>query len=112
MDMAMNRTSPEDLLRIKSQELGLNPDHISLLSTEGLACALRRAAGYLSPCSAATLIRAVVTPLEGLVLNLETTRDEAEVVLEALVAHGDLLEQKDIVGQGGGSLASKQRATS
>src|SRR5437764_983213 len=46
MDMAMNRTSPEDLLRIKSQELGLNPDQFSLLSTEGFACALRRAAGY------------------------------------------------------------------
>lgn len=100
----MNRITYQELLRIKSQELGLDPDRFPLPSTEGLACALRRAAGYLSPCSAATLIRAVVVPLEGLVPDMQATRDKVDEVLEALVAHGDLLEQKDIVEAAGGPL--------
>lgn len=92
----MNRISPEEVLRSKARELGLDPDKHSLTSVEGLAAALRRAAGYLSPCSAGTLVRAVLNPLHGLVEDIEGTRTKVEDILEALVANGDLLEQRDI----------------
>ncbi len=93
----MKRLMPQEVIRSKAQELGLNPERgHSLISTEGLACALRRAAGYLSPCSAATLVRAVADPLEGLVGDVQTVRERITDVLEALVGNGDLLEQKDI----------------
>jgi hypothetical protein len=94
----MNRISAQELLRIKAQELGLNPDRHSLNSIEGIACSLRRAAGYLSPCSAATLVRAVVAPLEGLVPDLPQARESIEEVLEAVIANGDILEQRDFLG--------------
>jgi len=97
----MNRISAQDLLRIKAQDLGLNPDRHALTSTEGIACALRRAAGYLAPCSAATLVRAVVGPLDGLVPDLLQVREFAENVLEAVIAHGDILEQEDFLANPG-----------
>ena len=82
------------------RELGLDPDLLDLNSPEGLAGALRRAASYVCPCSEATLLRAVVDPLRCLVPDLDTTRDLAEETLEALIAHGDVLEQPEITETG------------
>src|SRR5262249_58691845 len=45
--------------------LPIYPEALDLTTPEGLAGALRRASSYLCPCSAATLVRAVVRPLRG-----------------------------------------------
>ena len=85
----------------KVEELGLDPSALDLTASESLAAALRRAAGFLCPCSVPTLVRAVVRPLEGLVSDLVAIKDSVETTLEAMVAHGDLLEQRDVAADAG-----------
>lgn len=92
----MRRITPQEVHAQKIRELGLDPEALDLTTPEGLSGALRRALSYLSPCSAATLVRAVVDPLRGLVPDLEKAKELAESTLEAIVAHGDVLEQRDV----------------
>ena len=72
--------------------LGLDSSALDLTTVEAMASSLRRAAGFLCPCSGRTLLRAVVEPLRDLVDDFETLRNACDEVLEALVGHGDLLE--------------------
>jgi hypothetical protein len=96
--MAMRRLTAEQVHAQKIVELGLDPEALDLTTPEGLAGALRRAASYLCPCSSATLVRAVVRPLRGLVPDLDKALELVEETLEAMVAHGDLLEQPEVQG--------------
>jgi len=96
----MNPLSPEQVHALKVAELGLDASALDLTSPEALAAALRRAAGFLCPCAAPTLVRAVVRPLEGLASDLDAVRVLVEDTLEAMVAHGDLLEQPEIKTDG------------
>lgn len=92
----MRRLTAEEVHAQKIRELGLDPGALDLLTTEGLAGALRRAASYLCPCSAATLVHAVVRPLRGLVPDMEKARELVEGTLEAMISHGDVLEQPEV----------------
>jgi len=92
----MRRLTAEQVHAHKIRELGLDTDALDLTTAEGLAGALRRAASYLCPCSAATLVRSVVRPLRGLVPDLDKAKELVEETLEAMIAHGDLLEQPEI----------------
>ncbi len=96
----MKRLTVAEVHERKVAELGLDPTEVDLTTPEGLSGALRRAASYLCPCSAATLLRAVVAPLRGVVSDLDVARDLAESTLEALVSHGDLHEQPDLQSEG------------
>lgn len=89
----MRRLTAAEVHAQKIRELGLDADALDLTTPEGLAGALRRAASFLCPCSPATLIRAVVRPLRGLVPDLDETKENVEQMLDAMVAYGDLLEQ-------------------
>lgn len=80
---------------------GLDACALDLTATEAIAAALRRAAGFLCPCSAQSLVRAVLHPLVGLVEDYEASRIQIEETLEAMVAHGDLFEQRDVCNEGG-----------
>jgi hypothetical protein len=80
----------------KVAELGLDPSAVDLTSIEAIAGALRRAASFLCPCAAATLVRGVVRPLRGLVDDLEAVKALVEDTLEAVIAHGDILEHRDV----------------
>jgi len=93
---SLRRLSAEQVHAQKIRELGLDPDALDLTTPEGLAGALRRAASYLCPCSASTLVRAVVRPLRGLVPDLDKAKELAEDTLDAMVAHGDVLEQPEV----------------
>lgn len=92
----MRRLTVEEVHALKIRELGLDPDALDLATPEGFAGALRRAAGYLCPCSEATLLRAVIRPLRGLVPDLERAKELAEATLEAMISHGDVLQQLDV----------------
>jgi hypothetical protein len=92
----MRRCTAEQVHAQKIRELGLDPEALDLTTPEGLAGALRRAASYLCPCSATTLVRAVVRPLRGLVPDLEKAKESAENTLEAMISHGDVLEQPEV----------------
>lgn len=91
----MKRLSAQDVSTEAVRELGLDPARADLTSVESIATALRRAASLSCPCSASTLVRQVVAPLEGLVPDPASARESAEDVLESILAHGDLLEQRE-----------------
>jgi hypothetical protein len=91
----------------KVAELGLDPTVIDLVSIEAISGALRRAASFLCPSAGATLVRSVLSPLRGLVDDLDEVKRLIEETLEAMIAHGDILEHGEITeyqSQGRGHL--------
>jgi len=94
----MRRLTAEEVNAQKVRELGLDSTALDLASTEAICGALRRVAGFLCPCTAATLVRSVVRPLRGLVEDIDGVRNAVEEMLEAMTAHGDILEQSDVEG--------------
>lgn len=94
--MVMRWLTAEQVHAQKVTELGLDPTSLNLATQEGIAGALRRSAGYLCPCSPSSLVRAVVRPLRGLVPNLDEVTEMTEATLEAMIAHGDILEQSEV----------------
>ncbi len=91
----MRRLNVIEVHARKVEELGLDPAAVDLTSTESIAGALRRVASFLCPCTALTLIRAVTRPLKGLVDDLTGIKEMVELVLEAMIAHGDIIEQRE-----------------
>ena len=96
MGMAVRQRSPAEVRHQTVAALGLDPGRFDLTSQEAVAAALRRTAGFLCPCSASSLVRAVVKPLRGLVEDLDVVRSSVEATLEAMVSHGDLLEFREL----------------
>jgi hypothetical protein len=92
----MRRLSLAEVQRQKIRELGFDSGTFDFGSIEVIASALRRAAGFLCPCSASTLIRGVMSPLRGLIADADAHRALVEKTLEQIVAHGDLLEQREL----------------
>ena len=90
----MRRLTTTDVHAQKIAEIGLDPTSLDLTSVEALSSALRRAASFLCPCTAGTLVRSVVLPLRGLVSEVDEIKQVVQESLEALVAHGDILEQR------------------
>ena len=97
----MRQLSADEVHAQKVAELGLDPGALDLTSVEAIAGALRRVASVLCPCTAPTLVRGVVRPLRGLVDDLATIKNRVEETLEAMIAHGDILEHRDIEGEPG-----------
>ena len=92
----MRQVDSKEVCFRKVSELGLDPEVVDFFSTEAVAATLRRAAGFLCPCSTATLVRNVVSPLQGLVENLETTKKVIRETLDKLIVHGDVFEYRDL----------------
>lgn len=92
----MRQISAAELHALKVAELSLDPDAVDLTSVEALSGALRRAASFLCPCTAATLVQAVVRPLRGLIEDVEALQTTVDDTLEAMVAHGDILEHRSV----------------
>lgn len=96
----MRRLEPLHVASRSVAMLGLDPEKHALTSTEALAAALRRAAGFLCPCAGYTLARNVVEPMRGLVADISAARSLAEETLEQLVGLGDLFEYRDLTKSG------------
>jgi hypothetical protein len=92
----MRKLSAAEVHAQKVTELGLDPSALDLTSVEAVAGALRRAASFLCPCTAPTLVRGVVRPMRGLVQDLDAFKGLVEETLEAMIAHGDILEHRDV----------------
>ncbi|RWP18497.1 MAG: hypothetical protein EOR01_22990 [Mesorhizobium sp.] len=87
----MRAIEPAELVALTSVALGLPPSG----AMHGvLKPALRRGSYLLAPCSSADLIRFVSDPLGG----TQNIRDAVELALEDLIAYGDILEMRKIVG--------------
>lgn len=94
--MEIKRISAPQVHERSVVALGLDSDALDLLSVEAISEALRRAASSRCPCTAATLVTSVVEPLRGLTSDLTTAKTLVEDTLEAVVAHGDILEEPDV----------------
>ena len=92
----MRRLTAIEVHTQKVAQLGLDPTVLDLTSVEAITGALRRMVSILCPCSAATLVRGVVRPLRGLANDIESTKDTVEKTLEAMIAHGDVLEHSNV----------------
>ena len=92
----MRRLSSSDVHSRGVTQLGLDPNTLDLTSVEAIAAALRRAAQIFCPCASATLVRVIVEPMKQLVKDIDTFRDSVWNTLEAMIAHGDLFEHRDI----------------
>ena len=90
----MNVLTPADVSARAVETLRLDAMLLDLTTVEAIASALRRAAGLLCPCSSRTLVKAVYEPLLGVHEDADL-QSVVEDTLEALVAHGDLLELRD-----------------
>lgn len=99
--MDMKRLTVKEVHARKIEDLGLDPLVVDLTSIEAIACALRRVGSFLCPCTAATLVRSVVRPMRGLVDDLELVKGIVEETLEGMIAHGDILEHRDVEGDPG-----------
>ena len=97
----LNRT---EVVQRTLEELGLGQNPASLLTREALACSFRRVAGMHCPTSRGALLRAVIEPLRDLIDTPDVLTEIAEEVLEAVIAHGDLLELPEV-----GSSAERPR---
>ena len=93
----MKVLSRTEVVQRTVQELGLGRNPRSLLTREAIACSLRRVAGMHCPTSRGALLRAVIEPLRDLIDVPDGVAEMAEEVLEAVIAHGDLLELPEVV---------------
>jgi len=98
MEMDVKRLRAREVHAQKVVELGLDPNTVDLTAVEAIAAALRRTASFLSPCTARSLVRGLVLPLRGLVEDLDAAKGVIEETLEAMVAHGDILQHHDVAG--------------
>ena len=97
----MRRLTAEQVIELKLSELHLVDACDSLVSTEALAAALRRAAGFLCPCAPQTLLRSVTGPLEAITEDADDLAEHTQETLDALLAVGDLIEsQEHVDGEG------------
>ena len=100
MGLGVRVLSRSEVIQRSLMELGLGQDPGGLTAPEALACSLRRLAGMYCPTSRAALLRAVTGPLEDLVDEPDVLAERADDVLEAVIAHGDLLELPEVASLG------------
>jgi hypothetical protein len=96
----MRLLAPADVHAAAVRQLGLDSSAVDLTSIEGIAASLRRAAGFLCPCGPATLKRAVLRSLDGLVEHNDQLVASVETTLAAMVGFGDLIEQRETADSG------------
>lgn len=84
--------SPQQVAERALASLGLDGAGVDLFSTEALAAAVRRAASFSCPATPTTLVRIVMDALGGLPGYDEGIRAQLDLVIDALVGVGDLLE--------------------
>lgn len=99
----MRIISPIELHATKLAELGLAGHAKTLNAVEAIAENLRRAASFLCPCAEVTLRRAVLRSFEGLVADTKELGDVVDTTIEAIVAHGDLLQHREIAEEAASS---------
>lgn len=89
--MLLERIEPSDVLRECRRTLGLTEDSRDLIDAAFLAGLIRHCAGFLCPCSPATLRSAALESLQYL-SNDEPLADRIDDAIEGLLIGGDLLE--------------------
>lgn len=94
--MTMIEVSPQIILDSCRRALGLPVTGSANFEVCLLASLVRRAAGFLCPCSRATLRTGVVESLQGLGGNCEALSNTIDGVIKDLIDCGDLLELTNV----------------
>jgi len=94
--MAVVEITSHELLQQVRRASGLPLIMNNHLDDALLAALIRRAAGFLCPCSRATVAAAVVGSLEFLADTPESLRERVDAATETLIAYGDLLELNQV----------------
>lgn len=90
----MRRITAGELHEHSVAELGLDANSLDLTTTEAIAAAVRRAGGFLCPCSENELVSAVVQCLRDIVDDSQLLVDQVSETVESLLAYGDLVESR------------------
>jgi hypothetical protein len=95
----ITKLSASELLSTSRTQLGLPPAPTQPVDDAFLAASLRRAAGFLCPCSASSLARTVSEALTKLSPEPEHEQiiERIDAVIETLTVVGDLLELSQVV---------------
>lgn len=88
----MRQISIAEARNLAVRNLGLDASQVGLEDFVTISALILRAAAPECPCSSSVLVRAVLSQLTGLELNVEDLQEKVEAVLERLIAHGDLYE--------------------
>lgn len=94
----MKTLSAADARTLAVSASGLDPDIYDVAETEVLAGLLRRAASFLCPCPARSLVRAVVDALRGLV-DEDSTTERVDLLVDDLVSYGDFVQTASAPGE-------------
>jgi hypothetical protein len=94
MGMGISRLSARHVAVEAVETLGLDPS-LDLLSPEGLAASIRRAASFSCPTTPGALLRAIAEVMVGLPSFDDEKREQIAELIESLLAYGDLLELPD-----------------
>ena len=87
--------NPREAIASVAKSLGMHSDSLPTRLGDGLiAQALRRAAFILAPCVAHELVRAVSESLAVLTPEDAEFADRVEMLLDGLIAYGDILEMR------------------
>lgn len=90
--MTVSILNPTDCELVALNELGLGHTGADLVSVEGIAASLRRAASFLCPCPPRQIVDAVLEVLRPLRPRADLRRGQVADVLDLLIAGGDLVE--------------------
>jgi hypothetical protein len=101
MGMVMKQLIKSEVHAIGTAALGLDPSTVDLSSIECIAASLRRAAGFLCPCSSRTLIDVVYQSLVDIQESSADLRGTIDDTLVAMIAYGDLVECSERLGGSG-----------
>lgn len=93
--MVIEEVSREDVLALCRKTVGLPDQSEGMIEDTLIAGLLRRAAGYLSPCSRAALRSSLVESLQKLTEDAELS-DRIDNAIDWLLIGGDLLELNDV----------------
>lgn len=94
--MVIAAITSHELLQKVRQASGLPLVIDNQLDEPLLAALIRRAAGFLCPCSRATVAASVVESLEFLCDEPAALRERVDAAIESLIAFGDLLELNQV----------------
>ena len=90
----------EAVLTVAATSLGVSVEEATVLDGTYLAASIRRLAGFLCPCSPATLVRSVVESHRALAPDAQAFAERVYDSVEALTAIGDLLELSEVSATG------------
>ena len=88
----MKRISIQELNELSIGKMGLDATSLDLMTIEGVAGALRRAAGFLCPCTGSELCDCVGDSIEDVAEMPAELKEMVDDTLEALISYGDLVE--------------------